>query len=642
MAIFRTQWLKLYLIISFLWNSSLALIAYDCSGPSIHKTTISLVDTPSCTFERENVTEIEVAVAVTQSAVTQEIPFYRCLAVAYHDLWRCGSVLDTRARGSNYAEVITLSRRECEDMVTNLRYVTTSGNVATMNLSPSGRMSVSYTSWGIIDDSGSCKPGPLLIHGGNSYNKHTRNTRLELLYTKGVGRLAIERKALIMPNGMKCNIESESCELADYGQIFWRQPTPQCQSEVGEQSLVYKGPATLVTNHNSSDSFLHVSFSGHHFQIKVETRTTFICGFKSYYTEHPKLYVTLLDKSFPDFPLKQMVGTDVNMMNYINSKLVYSMRHIKGQVMSLYHLFEHERCLMQNRITSNLLTLAILSPREFAYQYFGEPGYTAVVRGEVVHIARCIPVPVVPHPLAQCYNELPVKHDNKTRFMTPRTRILTDIGTLVDCATELGTRFKIHDKWVTLAFGGLLSIQWPEIIAPDPLSYKFEEIEDMVTGGLYTKDTIERYQEILTSPIEESILTSRITSAIKGGEPIPKKYQAMNIFNGADIEDLRTKIQAKIYDVFSSLLIWGNWFSVIVMIGWVINAIVSVINCGFNYILIKPKKGAVIAFFTCCFSSLYSLLSSKSSVESSDKKGAIGDRNESPDHESVVVDLDLH
>lgn len=586
-----------------------AIIAYDCNGDRVHKTSISLVDTPSCSFSRENVTESEMAVAVTQSTLTREVPFLRCLVVAYHHIWRCGSVIDTNVRGGNYAEVLTLTLHDCEQMIYNKRYQTVNGNVININLDPGGRMSFSYTSWGKISESGSCDPGPVLASNGAVYDSHTRNTRLEMWYTTGSGRLAVERKSLIMPNGMQCNIEAESCELADYGQVFWKQPIPTCKSEVEEQSLVYKGPATLITNRDTNDKFIHVSFSGHHFQIKLEQRSTYVCGFRSYYTEHPRLFITLLDSAFPDFPLKEISNTDVNMMNYINSKLVYSLRHIKDQVMDLYRLFEHERCLMQNRITSNLLTLAILSPIEFAYQYFGEPGYTAVVRGEVVHIARCVPVPVVPTHTNTCYNEMPVIHNNNTVFMMARTRLLMEIGTIIECSSDLGAQYKLGSRWVTMVQSGLISVERPNVISPDPISYEFEGIEDMMIGGLYTKETITKYQQILTSPMEESVLMSRMNTAIRGGDAMPANYPASNIFTQTDLDKLKTKISMGLSTMLNRLLILGNWFSLIVMIGWIINTLISLVNCGMNYYIVKPEAGFVIALFTCCFSSIYHLLS---------------------------------
>jgi len=56
------------------------------------------------------------------------------------------------------------------------------------------------------------------------------------------------------------------------------------------------------------------------------------------------------------------------------------------------------------------MTLAIIAPKEFAFEYYKQPGCTAVVRGEVVHVAKSQPVNVTfdPTPTMKCYNELPI------------------------------------------------------------------------------------------------------------------------------------------------------------------------------------------------------------------------------------------
>lgn len=84
------------------------------------------------------------------------------------------------------------------------------------------------------------------------------------------------------------------------------------------------------------------------------------------------------------------------MMNYMNSKIVRSMCHTKRQVDKLFHLLKKERCLTQNRITSNLMSLAIISPINVAFSYFNMPGYAAVTRGKDDQVAKCTPVFVIP------------------------------------------------------------------------------------------------------------------------------------------------------------------------------------------------------------------------------------------------------
>lgn len=241
------------------------------------------------------------------------------------------------------------------------------------------------------------------------------------------------------------------------------------------------------------------------------------------YTEHPRLIITIVNEFSAPFPeLKGIASKDVNMMNYMNSK--YSMRHTKNQVDRLFQLFEKERCLTQTRITNNLISLAIISPNNFAFSYFNEPGYTAVIRGEVVHVAKCTPVCVVPrHNTGEhCYNELAVEYNNKTMYVTPRSRILIPNGQLVSCSSEVGPMYTLNGKWVIQTNVGLIPSRNPSIIEMNPISYEFEPLENLVNGGLYFPSIIMEYQKILTSPMEESVIKSRIVSAVNNGYALPE------------------------------------------------------------------------------------------------------------------------
>lgn len=121
----------------------------------------------------------------------------------------------------------------------------------------------------------------------------------------------------------------------------------------------------------------------------------FVVSDRFFFSEHPSLFVTIIPHDGPMFPnLDRITGVNVDLVSYINSKVVFTMRHMKAQVDRLFSIFHQERCMMQSRITQNLQTLALLSPREFAYQYFGRPGHRAVARGETIYVARCKAVSV--------------------------------------------------------------------------------------------------------------------------------------------------------------------------------------------------------------------------------------------------------
>lgn len=80
-------------------------------------------------------------------------------------------------------------------------------------------------------------------------------------------------------------------------------------------------------------------------------------------------------------------------MTYFNSKLVFTMRHIKNQI---DRKISFDSCLAKTKIIQNIITTTKNSPLKFAYKYMNGPGYTATIRshGEVVYISKCTPTSV--------------------------------------------------------------------------------------------------------------------------------------------------------------------------------------------------------------------------------------------------------
>lgn len=590
---------------------ALGLSAYDCRGVSINKTTISLVETPTCTEHQPNVTTSSVNLAVTQTTTISEIEYYRCSVEAYHFVQRCGTFVDTLHRDGHYSEVYHITREECATMVNggyiNLRW----GNNAKLSLSKSGTTTFSYISFGNVYD-GKCKSGGTLVSPtGIQWDSAVRTTRLELTYVKNSARLFHDEGTIKFPSGVSCKVDDEKCDHAGYGQLFWIKPSPSCDSTNPDSSLIFKGIGSLITDNDvfhgqNPNLFIQVTQGHYDFQIKLTKLGVSVCGFQSYSTEHPRLFVTVLPVGAPDFPLRKEVGgEDVNLLNYINSKFIYSMRHTRQEVNRLFHIFEQERCKLQNRITDNMMTLALVSPKEFAYQYFSSPGYTAVVRGEVVHVAKCREVAVIPLKLENnCYNELPVNYNNETWFMLPRTRILVKVGSIVECASDLGPQYLLNGRWVTPTSVGLMAVKNPVVITPSPLSYEFEQLEDLASNGLYTSETILKYQKILTSPLEEKIITTRLADAISGKYPLPTGTSLSNAMEWRDFENIESKISSWSKAASESMKAIGGWFGFGMFVIFFMKLTVGLINSLVNFKFLKQTHGCLIALLFCLFDTI--------------------------------------
>lgn len=124
-----------------------------------------------------------------------------------------------------------------------------------------------------------------------------------------------------------------------------------------------------------------------------------------------------------------MAVENIDLFTYVNSKFVYVERHIQTQISQLYTDVLKQRCDLERQVMKNALSLATQTPDDFAYQIMKEPGYMAILSGEVVHITKCTPVEVKVQHSKECYQQLPVLKENDTYFLAPRTHILLKTGT---------------------------------------------------------------------------------------------------------------------------------------------------------------------------------------------------------------------
>jgi len=139
-------------------------------------------------------------------------------------------------------------------------------------------------------------------------------------------------------------------------------------------------------------------------------------------------------------------------MAYVNTKFVYIENFLKTAITSLYADLLTKQCeLLERKILIKKLSLASYSLSEFAYAMGEGPGYTAINAGEIIYLLKCKAVNVEINTLNTCFNELPVKYQNKTYYMAPKTHTLQSYGTEIDCNTILPPAFLLEGEWLGVA-----------------------------------------------------------------------------------------------------------------------------------------------------------------------------------------------
>ncbi|KYN50086.1 hypothetical protein ALC62_00114, partial [Cyphomyrmex costatus] len=332
--------------------------------------------------------------------------------------------------------------------------------------------------------------------------------------------LSVKRKLghVVMPSGTFCKLSSRYCIDADGSETYWS-PVAIDNCHFDQYDILYEGLATrLVPQTNYTTPTVYTVTTQETTFALTKTVDIDVCGYKLSQTEHPKLFVLQTQKGRTFKTRGKITVDNLDIFLYVNSKFVYVEKHIKKQLTQLYRNIMEQKCALEKQVLQNALTLASIAPDETAYRIMREPGYTAVLSGEVLHLVKCIPVECKLRQAEHCYSELPVTHANTSFFLQPRTRILTKTGTIRDCNHLLPIMYKLHGIWFRLTPKPV------EVIAPtiiQPMSHPtwhYTSSSSLATSGIYSTDDLDRLRAHIMFPVERPSIVNTLARGAMGNE----------------------------------------------------------------------------------------------------------------------------
>ncbi|XP_070529907.1 uncharacterized protein [Cardiocondyla obscurior] len=280
-----------------------------------------------------------------------------------------------------------------------------------------------------------------------------------------------------------------------------------------------------------------------------------LCGYTLTKTEHPKLLILETTKSDSFAQKRPLSVENLDIFTYVNSKFVYVEKHIRSQINSLYRDVLKQRCNLEQQVLKNALSIAVNSPDEFAYQIMKEPGYMAVISGEVVHIIKCTPVDVKIQHIKECYSELPVLKNNETYFLSPRTHILTKTGTQISCNRVIPPMYYLNDEWYRM-------IPTPERTLPPttikPMTkptWHYTNPGSLAASGIYSEKDLEHLRDHIMFPAERPALLNTVARGVMGEPTTVHGGLISNLMDEASIEKVATSAWNRMWSKF---LIFGN------------------------------------------------------------------------------------
>lgn len=312
-----------------------------------------------------------------------------------------------------------------------------------------------------------------------------------------------------LPNGLTCEFRRGECSDHEGGQIFWeRIPKDPCKFD--RFVVLYEGPANVgrVTHNNFTQSIYSVRTKDTTFALTQES-TIMKCGFQLILSEHPQLFLLLGSKgSF--FTQRRLESTkEMSLFTYINSKFVYVENHIRTQIQELHRDVVFQRCLLEQKVLRNSLSMATISPGLFALEYMQREGYYAMFAGKAVYLIKCIPVSVKLRQTTECWQDLPVLLNDKPYFLNPRTRLLVKKGNQISCNHAFPSMWEIDNVWYIFN-PHPVATRSPSILQPSTqLTWEYDYLDSLAQRGILTQEQLqEMNDDLMFASNQPAILTT--------------------------------------------------------------------------------------------------------------------------------------
>lgn len=184
---------------------------------------------------------------------------------------------------------------------------------------------------------------------------------------------------------------------------------------------------------------------------------------------------------------------------------------------------------------------------------------TAAKFGEVVYISKCSPVFVQIRRVETCYQELPITYLNRSYFMTSKNHLIQTHGEEITCNNIFPPMFKIMGQWYQIIKGNPIQIYAPHQLTPTlNLQWTFQSTKSLADTGIYSQHDLDKLRDHIMYGTERQAITSILTRGFMGENPDHQGGDISNRMSENTLENLGTKITAKIWGGF---ITFGSFMS---------------------------------------------------------------------------------
>lgn len=577
------------LLLMTYWYGVSAIIGYDCRHPKIETTVLDAVSVAPCSPRETPVRTTMKQIQLLQRDPLLVVPVLQCHISVTLLVTRCGvwgHVVHTHVPIHTFIDIQTYS--QCNSIIESKLYKY-NGHIIATDVAPGASRKYHKYLVGHVNSDGSCEGGYFTI-GDYSYEHAVVYGEFKVQVDRIEAALDLTSLELHVKSlSTVCPFKGESCMTHDNGQVLWEKGMALKTCEEKKYEVLYTGYANFTTQDGGA-AVVSLNSEDTTFSLIIN-QIVKLCTTSGYSTEHPRLFITEVINNFPLFSLKPKTPLNVNLISYINTKIVFVERHISDNIKSLYRDVVQQRCELERVVISNQLALAYISSDEFAYSLKQGPGYSALTRGEAVHLIKCVPVEVVLRPtIDKCFNEAIVLYKNRTYYLSPRNRLLKEIGTEYECNHLVPIMFRLTQQdWYSLYPTPTLT-RSPQVLNPNPVSnWTYTSLHGLAVAGIYSLNEVEALQKQLLFSGEKEALDDSLVRKFAGERISIGVGDASNLFTDVQMTSFFKRGYDKITTYFFQI---GNITSGLMGLFVTGKLIVMMIDWVINYLMLRQTFGA--------------------------------------------------
>lgn len=620
------------LLATFIYSRPVvAILGYDCGGTAINVTTFSLLNVGDCDLPPVEPSATPTYIQLLQLSDYGRTHVVQCRVEIDRTIYYCGmhshiSVVHNGRR----VYLADISENICKAAhTTGIIALTPSLQIS--GLKPNSTTYRSVTLAGSIAVDGRCT-GTQYSDPYGTWDDAVVQASVKISLANYWTAVKINQDQIALRDQTTCILSEGSCLTDVNGHAFWTiMPTTDCKFH--QYDVLYEGPATkLISPLPDTPEIFSLTTNDITFALSKRPGGHSLCGYTLVRTEHPKLFILETREGMTFTTKKKITVDNLDIFTYVNSKFIYVEKHIRQQVTSLYQDVLLQKCELERQVLKNVLSLAPLLPQEFAYSIMKSPGYMTNVAGEVAHIIKCTPVAVKIRHTTECYQELPVTHQNKSLFLSPKSRILLKSGTIRECTTILPAMYHLDNVWYQLSPRPVGTIGPQEIKPLKKPTWKYMDAKSLATSGIYSQEDLENLRDHIMFPVERPALLHTIARGATGRFVPQNTISLSGLLNEADIEKLAENTIRKFWEGFVT---FGSASAGVIMIFLILKAVRACVNTLIRGYALHSIYGWSMKLLGAVWSSITHLLISqdKASKQTTDQdtgpKHDVKDENQS-------------